>query len=428
VSPCAADIFIVDPNGSADFDNIQDAVYYALDGDTVMVRPGTYNEHVTFAGKAITVTGTAPDDPNVVSATIIRGPGEGRTVIFEWSEDSNSVLTGFTITSQGIGCYAASPTITKNVIRDCLAENQNGGAIYGMGNACPIISYNIIRDNHVDARQVGLQVSFGGGAISGCHGSIHNNIVMGNRVDVGIQAGELYFDLRLAARGGGIHDCTGPLVNNVIAGNHVACVVVIGFDNPVTCESLGVGGGLSDCNGIVKNNIFAHNTALEGGGIYGSCQNSYNTFFSNSAFAFGGGASPGIGDVSRNPFFVDKGIGGNGSTWTSEDVHLKSGAGRWDPNSQDWVYDDVNSPCIDAGDPCDPIVFEPEPNGARINVGAYGGTGQASKSPSAIVRPVCIEYLPTDVNRDCIVDFRDLALLGLTWLECNIDPPRTCSE
>jgi hypothetical protein len=427
-SPCAADIFIVDPNGSADFDNIQDAIYYALDGDTVIVRPGTYHEHVTFAGKAITVTGTAPDDPNVVSETVISGLGDDRSVVFEWSEDSNSVLTGFTITGRGIGCYGTSPTITGNVIRNCFAENQNGGAIYGTGNACPIISHNIMRDNRVHGVQVGLAISFGGGAISGCHGPIHHNIIMGNDVDATNLAGEPSIDLKLAARGGGIHDCTGPIVNNAIAGNRVISLAIIGSDNPMTFESLGLGGGLCDCNGVVKNNIIAHNTALEGGGIYGPSLNSYNTFFSNSAPTFGGGALPGIGDVSQNPFFADEGAGGYGSTWTSEDLHLKSRAGRWDPNTQAWVYDDVNSPCIDAGDPCDPIGSEPNPNGARINVGAYGGTGQASKSPSGIVRPVCVEYLPTDVNRDCRVDFRDFALFALTWLECNLDPPQTCSE
>jgi hypothetical protein len=347
--------------------------------------------------------------------------------VFEWSEDSNSVLTGFTITRRGIGCYAASPTITKNIIRDCLAKNQNGGAIYGARNARPIISHNIIRDNRVRAEEAGFEVIFCGGAISGCHGSIHHNIIMGNDVYANYLTRDL-LDLQLAARGGGIHDCTGPIVNNVIAGNCVEACACIAFDHPIWYESLGVGGGLSDCNGIVKNNIFAHNTALEGGGIYGPCQNSYNTFFSNSAPTFAGGGSPGIGDASQNPFFADEGAGGYGSTWTSEDLHLKSGAGRWDPNTQAWVNDDVNSSCIDAGDPCDAIGFEPNPNGARINVGAYGGTGQASKSPSGIVRPVCAEYLPTDYNRDCRVDFRDFAVFAMAWLECNLDPSQTCSE
>jgi alpha-tubulin suppressor-like RCC1 family protein len=62
---------------------------------------------------------------------------------------------------------------------------------------------------------------------------------------------------------------------------------------------------------------------------------------------------------------------------------LKSQAGRWDPNSQTWVRDDVTSPCIDAGDPNSPIGYEPFPNGGIVNMGAYGGTTEASKSASA---------------------------------------------
>jgi hypothetical protein len=62
------------------------------------------------------------------------------------------------------------------------------------------------------------------------------------------------------------------------------------------------------------------------------------------------------------------------------DYHLKSQAGRWDPHSQTWVKDDATSPCIDPGDPNSPVGEEPFPNGGRINMGAYGGTADASMS------------------------------------------------
>ncbi len=50
------------------------------------------------------------------------------------------------------------------------------------------------------------------------------------------------------------------------------------------------------------------------------------------------------------------------------------------PNSESWIQDDVTSPCIDAGDPNTPVGDEPESNGGVINMGAYGGTAEASKS------------------------------------------------
>ena len=68
---------------------------------------------------------------------------------------------------------------------------------------------------------------------------------------------------------------------------------------------------------------------------------------------------------------------------SATDLHLKSPAGRWDPASQAFVTDDTSySPCIDGGDPADSIGDEPTDNGnSRVNLGAYGGTAQASKSP-----------------------------------------------
>jgi hypothetical protein len=53
--------------------------------------------------------------------------------------------------------------------------------------------------------------------------------------------------------------------------------------------------------------------------------------------------------------------------------------GRYDPQFTGWVYDTQRSPSVDAGDPTSPVAEEPPPNGARINMGAYGGTSEASK-------------------------------------------------
>ncbi len=69
------------------------------------------------------------------------------------------------------------------------------------------------------------------------------------------------------------------------------------------------------------------------------------------------------------------------AVWTDGDYHLMSQAGRWDPTSKTWVQDTRTSPCIDAGDPGASVGQEPMPNGGRINLGAYGGTSQASMSP-----------------------------------------------
>jgi hypothetical protein len=84
------------------------------------------------------------------------------------------------------------------------------------------------------------------------------------------------------------------------------------------------------------------------------------------------GGWDGVGNLDRDPVFADV---------ANSDCHLKSQAGRWDPISRSWITDNVTSPCIDTGDPdCDGS-DEPEPNGSRVNMGAYGGSAEASKSP-----------------------------------------------
>jgi phosphotriesterase-related protein len=97
----------------------------------------------------------------------------------------------------------------------------------------------------------------------------------------------------------------------------------------------------------------------------------------------------GVGNSDVDPEFVREGYwtepsprNPNSSVWIEGDYHLKSEAGRWDPVSESWIADNVTSPCIDAGDPNMPVGDEPDPNGGRINMGAYGGTAEASKSPA----------------------------------------------
>ena len=84
-----------------------------------------------------------------------------------------------------------------------------------------------------------------------------------------------------------------------------------------------------------------------------------------------GGATVTLGDgmLTIDPLFA-----------SATNLHLKSKGGRWDPVGGTWVRDSVTSPCIDAGDPSDSVRDEPQPNGRKVNMGAYGGTAQASKT------------------------------------------------
>ena len=120
------------------------------------------------------------------------------------------------------------------------------------------------------------------------------------------------------------------------------------------------------------------------------------------------GGLDGEGNTGADPCFADNANG---------DYRLKSQGGRWDANEGRWTRDEVTSPCIDAGDPMGPIGYEPFPNGGVINMGAYGGTAEASKSYFG--RPVCETIVAGDINGDCIIDFRDFCIMALHWSEDN---------
>jgi hypothetical protein len=147
------------------------------------------------------------------------------------------------------------------------------------------------------------------------------------------------------------------------------------------------------------------------------------------------GGLGGSGNMGANPWFADS---------SNDDYHLKSPAGRWDANSQSWVVDNVTSTCIDTGDPNSDWTAELWPHGKRINMGAYGGTPEASISQldignianldndvSDIVNSLdlalfvgkwCYEefLLAEDLNRDSFVNFIDFAIFADN---CELPPP-----
>jgi hypothetical protein len=122
------------------------------------------------------------------------------------------------------------------------------------------------------------------------------------------------------------------------------------------------------------------------------------------------------GSTDADPCFADPCTG---------DYHLKSEGGRWDANSETWVGDDVTSPCIDAGDPNSEVGGEPLPNGGRMNMGAYGGRGQASKSLNCRHGTVCVGQAFGDATCDGSVDLGDVFALKSAWGKC---APWTASQ
>ena len=423
--PClaGAKIIYVDNDGPADFNNIQAAIDAndTKDGDRILVSPGEYiiNEPITYRGKNITLKSEeGPED------TIINGNHQIRIFTFNSGETNDAILEGFTIIKGdayeggGIYCEGSSPIIRYNII----TENE---ASHGGGIACrkadPLIISNVISNN------------IGGGEGGGIYcidskAQILNNIIKENSV----------WD----TNGGGIacYYKTFPIIKNNLIINNFA------YED---------GGGifLGGSDAIIEDNIIARNLTYEdGGGI--SCGGSRvrvfgNTIINNSTHYGGGGIDnfesdrinlidniiyantpTDLGGIEPDQiFYSDIGDGGfagiNGNICSNplfadpnnDDYHLKSQAGRWDANEGRWTKDGVTSPCIDAGDPASPVGLEPFPNGGIINMGAYGGTAEASKSYFG--EPICETIVAGDINGDCKVDYQDLFFLSLNWLADN---------
>lgn len=143
--PCSASIAQSTLAVPGTYATIQAAIAAAVNGDTVLVAPGTYAGPVNFLGKAITVRSSA--GPFV---TTISGGAGGRVVRFVTGEGRASVLEGFTVTGGtptggsdggGVTCGSTGPTLRDCRITGNVASTNGGGFSYsdlGAGSAPPV--------------------------------------------------------------------------------------------------------------------------------------------------------------------------------------------------------------------------------------------------------------------------------------------------
>jgi parallel beta-helix repeat protein len=333
---------------------IQSAIASAINGDTVLVAPGTYVENIDFLGKRIIVTSErGPND------TIIDGGNVAPVANFSSGESRDSTLNGFTLQNGrsvrfpgpprflnggGVNIIASDPTITNNVITN---NHACIGAGIFVGGASPLIQLNTITGNNNSCRGsvISAQASssveildnvltdnVGGGITLDVDGSpiIKNNIIKGNN-----EAGGF---------GGGIFILRNPdsdvlIVQNLITGNQAA-----------------YGGGLYLLGAgplkVLNNTIADNDAATSGSGIYDfgpngrteltnniiyakpgqaglfcdsfSSQNPpiirFNNIFSSGGMAYGGDCPDMTGtngNISADPMFADL---------TQGDYHLLTGS------------------------------------------------------------------------------------------------------
>jgi hypothetical protein len=476
--------------------------------DGTYTGPG--NRDIDFGAKAITVRSENGPENCIIDCNASRDESH-RGFYFHSGESAHSILEGFTISNgyaggHGGGIYVSesSPTIRNCIIRgNHTGWGFSGGGIYCSGSDATI-KHCEINENVAQAvilcggalrngEGAGVCCYSGSSTISNCTiiqnrgahgGGIYCNSCRATIVDCVISRNSAVDD------GGGVScQASNPIIRNcIISGNegrqwYGGGGMYCEYSSPkiTNCtvtgniHRAGTGGAIcsTKCsNPIISNSILWDNAAGYGDEIAVLMREQYpQTKFYSSATVTYSNVQAGraavfidpnctlqwnVGNVDIDPLFAEPGYwDANGTSnyagddfWVDRDYRLKSEGWRWDGKRRVWTWDDVTSPCIDAGNPGSPLGDEPlaVPGGPddrwgqnlRINMGAYGGTDLASIAPpgSALLADLTNDGTvdlddyayqagdwfnakreqPGDVNRDGVVDFADVAVLTEQWL------------
>jgi hypothetical protein len=382
-------------------------------------------------------------NPTLINCTFSGNLADSGGCMFNYNNNptlTDCTFSDNTVVSLGGGLfnYTSNPILTNcNFSKNSATK---GGGIYNYRESCPILTNCTFSDNTVG----GIEYGYGGGMFNSYSDPVLNKCTFSGNLSNHDGGGMRNFAsdptltncifIRNSAGGGGgmINGGSNPILTNCMFIGNMSRNGGGGIENqnsdPLLTKCIfngnqaKYGGGMYNGNSdsILINCSFSGNEAeTDGGGIYiypnsditiinstfagnlaingdalccdsTESRNPSDIVISNCIFWNSGneiwnndnstiavnysnirGGWPGQGNIDVEPLFVNADEG---------DYHLKSQAGRWNPNSHSWIRDDVMSPCIDAGDPNTPVGDEPEPNGGIINMGAFGGTQQASIS------------------------------------------------
>ncbi|HXI43421.1 MAG TPA: right-handed parallel beta-helix repeat-containing protein [Bryobacteraceae bacterium] len=351
----------------ADQPTVQMGINASVNGDMVLVAPGTYFENINFEGKAIAVASELGSNK-----TIIDGGQIGTVVTFASGEGLASVLRGFTLQNGfpssgascgqggGINITGASPAILENVIRNNSAIE--GGGIFINGGS-PVISGNVITNNN---QSCGGGIGGAGIAIfSPGSAKILNNVISRNTLTSANGGGISLFSAGTPTVSGNVisqNTATGLFPCTQGGGVYVSSSVGTIANNLITANSAGCGGGIAvvelpNLGPLVINNTIANNPSPQGSGIYSDNFDAQVRFSNNiivaasgqvAVFCGNGGSQQPI--LSFNNAFAPGGTayGGNCAGQAGVNGNISADPLFNAPSSGDY-HVKPGSPVIDAG-------------------------------------------------------------------------------
>lgn len=281
--------FLVDGAGSGELVTIMDGVQRCLSGDTIFVAPGTYQEHVNFLGKSISLISVQGPGFTIIDGSHAAGP----VVEMSGLSEPGALLEGFTVSggtglveipgagSRGGGVYISGAPVTVRgnwITRN--SASSFGGGVYSAGRnnltEPPLtIEQNSFADNYC---RNGGALAFGG-----VESIVRQNEFLRNQaqydggaifINLGIRNSRLEQNLFMGNsagdHGGGVVISDGGGGRLFLSDSFFIFNVADGSD---TGDS-GSGGGLymSEGRGEISNNTFVGNegggeTPCSGGGI-----------------------------------------------------------------------------------------------------------------------------------------------------------------
>lgn len=268
---------------------------------------------------------------------------------------------------------------SDSVVDHCqFLYNESDAIDQGTGHA--EIRYSYAEGNKNDAWDLGDKST----------AYVHHNIAYQNGdkcISVGEGTGGAIIEHNLCVEnktGVAIKDESTPIVRFNTLYNNVTGVWVF-----ASASGYGTGKGTFTNNIVWNSTDSDFDLSSDYGTVFGyNCAKSYVT---KGGFAITGAGLLSSGQGCDDPGFADP----DNPDPNLKDFHLKSVTGRYVAQTglnllarpevaPTWVNDPTSSPCLDKADPAtDPaiVALEPLPNGGVANLGAYGGTEQASKSP-----------------------------------------------